>query len=383
MIPFGSLTPVCLLIFLLGLLLPGAQPLGHASAHGSVERNNNNKDKVVKIGLLIPDPEALAAEHGAALAIRKANEAGGNWSFQLVVRSTEGLWGAGSKESVSLVFEDEVVVMMGSLDGRNAHLAEQVATKTRIVFLSTWATDMTLSKAFVPWYFRCIPNDDQQAAALVREIYHKRKCRQVAAIATEAYDARYAANAFVKLTGSMNLPAPRQFICGESGKDLSGILSAIGTHDTEAIVLFGSPGFASEIIPALKQRSMDPMIFGTLAITDGQKPASPDWDLLEGMVLVSSGHWFTAEGMAFQSAFHKNYGYQPGPVAAYAYDGINVIIGVIRRAGADRDRIIEAFAGTDHKTGITGEIRFDAKGNRAGTARVMMVKNGKPYLIHD
>ncbi len=74
-----------------------------------------------------------------------------------------------------MVFEDEVVAIMGSLDGRNAHLAEQVATKTRIAFLSSWATDMTLSQAFVPWYFRCIPNDQQQASSLIEEIYLQKK----------------------------------------------------------------------------------------------------------------------------------------------------------------------------------------------------------------
>jgi len=46
----------------------------------------------IKIGLLIPDKETLAAKHGAELAIRKANEKGGYFGipFQLIVRSTEG-----------------------------------------------------------------------------------------------------------------------------------------------------------------------------------------------------------------------------------------------------------------------------------------------------
>ena len=46
---------------------------------------------------------------------------------------------------------------MGSHDGRNAHLVEQVATKSQVVFLSAWASDPTLSQAFVPWFFSCVP----------------------------------------------------------------------------------------------------------------------------------------------------------------------------------------------------------------------------------
>ena len=372
MIQFKSLTLVCfLIVFAGGPAITGSQTLNH----------NEKQDKIVKIGLLIPDKEALAAKHGAELAIRKANEAGGNWTYHLVVRSTEGPWGAGSKESVSMVFEDEVVAIMGSLDGRNAHLAEQVATKTRIAFLSSWATDMTLSQAFVPWYFRCIPNDHQQATSLVQEIYHKRKLENLATITTEAYDSRHAVSTFVKVTSSLNIAAPRQFMYGQSGKNLPEILTDIEKHGIEAIILFGEPEFASEIVPVLKQRSMNQMIFGTLAVTDGQKTRSPDWNSLESIVLVSSGHWFTDDGIAFQEEFNKTFGYQPGAAAAYAYDGINVIIGVIKRAGTDRDRIIEAFVETNHKSGITGDIQFDENGNRSGCASLMIIRNGNPYMI--
>ncbi|KPL12269.1 MAG: hypothetical protein AMS26_18330 [Bacteroides sp. SM23_62] len=370
-----------LIAFVTGSVIIEAQYLNHTVSQHYTAVGEKKQDESIKIGLLIPDQEALAAKHGAALAIRKANKAGGNLHFQLVVRSTEGLWGAGSKESVSLVFEDEVVAIMGSLDGRNAHLAEQVATKTRIVFLSTWATDMTLSQAFVPWYFRCIPNDHQQAIALAQEIYHKRKIENVATIAAENYDSRHAASTFVKVANAMHVAAPRQYLYGSSGQDSREILTALEKHDTEATVLFGDPEFASKIIPVLKQRIMNQMIFGTLAITDGQKATSPDWNSLEGLVLVSSGHWFTEEGIEFQEEFHETYGYQPGAAAAYAYDGINVIIQVVRSVGADRDRIIEAFVETNHKSGITGEIQFDENGNRSGCAGLMKIRNGIPYII--
>ena len=372
MIQLRSLSLVYFLILIIyGPAITGAQTLNH----------HKKQDNKVKIGLLIPGQEALAAKHGAELAIRKANEAGDIPRYQLVVRLTEGPWGAGSKESVSLVFEDEVVAIMGSLDGRNAHLAEQVATKTRIAFLSTWATDMTLSQAFVPWYFRCIPNDHQQATSLVQEIHHKRKLKNLAIISTEAYDSRHAASTFVKVTASLNIPAPRQFQYASSGQHLHEILTDIENFGTEAIVLFGDPEFASEIIAGLEQRSMNQMIFGTLAVTDGQKTINPDWSNLEGSILVSSGHWFTEEGLAFQEEFQETFGYQPGAAAAYAYDGINVIIGVIKRAGVDRDKIIEGFAEANHKSGITGDIQFDINGNRSGCTSLMTIKEGNPYIL--
>ena len=170
MIQFRFLSLVgFIIVILIRSVIIEAQISNHAVSSSS--------PSTINIGLVIPDPDALAASHGAELAIREANNEGGyeGRPFNLIVHSSEGPWGTGSKVSVSMVFDEEVVAIMGSLDGRNAHLVEQVATKTRVTFLSSWSTDMSLSHAFVPWYFRCIPDDDQQAIALIHEIYKKRK----------------------------------------------------------------------------------------------------------------------------------------------------------------------------------------------------------------
>ncbi len=342
----------------------------------------SKQGETIKIGLLIPDKEALAAKHGAELAIRKANRRGGysGLPFQLIVRSTEGPWGAGSKESVSLVFDDEVVAFMGSLDGRNAHLAEQVATKTKLIFLSSWATEMTLSKAFVPWYFRCLPNDKQQAISLIREVYIKRKIKNVAIIGTDNNDSENAVNTFIKTAGLMNVGPPEQFLYKKSDRNFQEIFTEIEKNGIEAILLFGDPVFASEIIPLFQQYNIKQPVFGSLSILDDQKASSPDWNILEDIIIISSGQWFTGKGIAFQNEFQKEYGYQPGPAAAYAYDGVSVIIEVIKKAGPDRDKIIDAFS-TVNYSGITGEIQFDENGNRIGKVGLMKISNGKPAPV--
>ena len=361
-------------IFLAGLLMAFAVP---------------KQTETIRIGLLIPDKEALAAKHGAELAIRKANKKGGysGIPFQLVVRSTEGPWGTGSMESVSLVFDDEVVAIMGSLDGRNAHLAEQVATKTKLIFLSAWSTDMTLSKAFVPWYFRCLPNDRQQAISLIQEVYIKRKIKNVAIIGTDNNDSQIAVNTFIKIAKSMNVKPPEQFLYDVSGRNYQEIFAEIIKNNIEAILLFGKPAFASEIIPLFQQYNMKQPVFGSLSIMDDQKASSPDWSILEDIIMISSNQWFTEKGIVFQKEFQKEYGYRPGPAAAYAFDGVNVIIEAIRNAKPDgediiddRDLIINAFSKVNY-SGITGRIQFDENGNRIGKVGLMRISNGKPLVI--
>jgi branched-chain amino acid transport system substrate-binding protein len=70
----------------------------------------------------------------------------------------------------------------------------------------------------------------------------------------------------------------------------------------------------------------------------------------------------------------------PGAVAAYAFDGMNLIIEAIRNAGPDRDNIQKSLAKIYYE-GVTGPIQFDDKGNRVGTARLMEIKNGHPVAV--
>ncbi len=335
--------------------------------------------QTLNIGLLIPDRHSTAARHGAELAIREANEGGGfkGKNFHLVVKSVEGMWGVGSKQSVSLIFDDNVLAITGSLDGRNAHLAEQVATKTKVAFVSAWATDMTLSYAFVPWYFRCIPDDKHQASALIREIYKNRKFSHIALIGTEAYDSREAIKTFIKLAKSGNFREPEKFIYKPSDNNAGSIIRKIENTDIEAVVLFADPAFAATFTSLYRENNMNQPIYGTLALLDDPKAHSPGWKSPEPVVTVSSKQWFTKKGIGFQKKFFKVYGYQAGPVAAYAYDAVHTIIEAVKKAGTDRDKIIEALSGIHHQ-GVTGEIYFDEKGNRAGMPDLMILKNGVP-----
>lgn len=376
MIQFRFLSFFTLLIgFGTGLNIISAQTLNHSVSSPANEE--------VKIGLLIPEPDNLAAKDGAELAIREANRNGGysGHPFQLVVHSAEGPWGTGSKKSVSLIFDDEVVAIVGSLDGRNTHLVEQVAAKTKIAFLSAWATEMTLSQAFVPWFFRCVPNDDQQASSLIKEIYLKRKIINVAIIGTEDYDSRNAVHSFIETAALMNVPLPKQYLLKSSSKEFKMILQEINQNNAGAIILFGKPVLASAIIPLLKERNMNQPVFSSFSFIDDQKAFSPNWKIFEGVNLVSSGHWFTKRGIAFQKAFQETFGYQPGAAAAYAYDGINLIIEVLKKSGPDRDKIIDAFADINFANGVTGEIRFDDNGNRTDFPGIMTIKNGNPHII--
>jgi len=366
------LFPTCLMFAMLALIAPNMQAL----------QNTGGPDEPVKIGLLIPDNKSIAARYGAEMAIRKANEKGGfnDRPFQLVVRSMEGPWGTGSKEAVSLIFDEEVWAIMGSHDGRNAHLVEQVATKARIVFLSAWTSDPTLSQAFIPWYFSCVPNDLQQADALIEEIYNKRKFYKVASVSDNSYDSKLAIKSFVKKTKTAGKTDPLQFFYDNSSQYFDDLLDQISKSNVNCIILFGQPSALLKLIQQMRQRKMNQPVFGTLSVLDEKELSDQELKIFENVVLISSEHWFKSSGLVFQEEFRKLYGSRPGSVAAYAYDGMNLVIEAIRRAGLDHDNIQKSMAKL-HYDGVTGVIQFDDKGNRLGAAGLIEIKNGIPVAV--
>jgi branched-chain amino acid transport system substrate-binding protein len=344
---------------------------------GIEARQNNEDPDTIKIGLLIPYNNSLSARHGAEMAILKANEAGGyeGHPFQLVIHSMEGPWGTGSKQAVDLIFKAQVWAIMGSHDGRNSHLVEQVTAKTKVVFLSSWASDPTLSKAFVPWYFSCIPNDLQQAQALTEEIYNKRKISKVGTLSDNGYDSGLALKSFIKVTKTTGKAFPVQFFYDDSTGNFNNLLDQIDKANVSCIVLFGKPAASMKIITELRKRKMNLNVFASLSVLGEEKGSDPEMKIYDSVVLVSSGYWLRPQGIVFREEYYRKYGNIPGEVAAYSYDGMNLILEAIRNTGLDRNKLQQSMAKI-HFNGVTGSIQFDDKGNRIGDAMLIEVKNG-------
>jgi branched-chain amino acid transport system substrate-binding protein len=335
--------------------------------------------KNIKIGLLITDNKSHAAKQGAELAIRIANENGGynGQHFELVVRSMEGPWGTGSKQAVNLIFDEQVCAILGSHDGRNAHLVEQVAVKTRVVFMSSWAGDPTLSQAFVPWYFSCVPNDLQQADIFIEEIYNTREYLTVATVADSSYDSSKAVKSFLMRAMATGKNDPIQLTYNVRKPDLDDLVQKIQNSHAECMILFGEPSTSVKILQLIRLKKINITIFGSMALLDENAFNDQVMNSFEGVVFPSSGFWLNPESSSFSNEYEKSYGEKPGFVAAYAFDGTNLIIKAVRDGGPDRDNIQKSLMKIKSE-GVTGTIQFDTKGNRLNSGGLMEIKNGIP-----
>lgn len=325
----------------------------------------------ITIGLLLPDLTHSKVIKAAELAIEHANMAGGymNREFMMMVRTAEGFWGAGSKESVSLVYEDHVCAIVGSLDGRNGHLAEQVATKSHLSYIETFATEPTLSQAFVPWFMRVVPNDNQQSAMILNQI-KKEGGGTICILSSGDYDTRYAVRSLTKAvateTNSSPLVIELDTMHIKPGELINHILSSNPDH---LVIPLDAPHLG-DLILSLGEVLPDLKIYGNLHFAMGIEKRGSNWKDYEGVYMIRPG--FNSDKYPELTDCHS----------AYMYDAINLVINAVHRVGTDRKAITDHISDSNYTKGWTGDISFDELGNRQGASSLIRIQSGRPELIN-
>jgi ABC-type branched-subunit amino acid transport system substrate-binding protein len=258
---------------------------------------------------------------------------------------------------------------------------EQAATKSTVVFVSAWASDPTLSQAFVPWFFNCVPNDRQQAEVLIDEIYNKRQITRLATIADDAYDSNQALKSFLNHSNLTGKNKPVQFLFNNYIADLNVLSDQINKAGTDGIVLFCRPSASLKIIQLIRQKKMKQPVFGSLFILNENELSEQELREFNSMMFIPSGTWSGSKSQAFRLEYRKTYGKLPGLLASYTFDGMNVLIEAIRTTDSpDREKIQEYLANTAFE-GVTGTFRFDNKGNRLDKMSLTEIKNGIPFAV--
>ncbi len=333
------------------------------------------------LGLLLPDRSHSEVIKAARLAIDQANREGGykGVPFGLSVRTAEGFWGAGSKESVNLVYEDRVRAIIGSLDGRNGHLAEQVATKSHLAYIECMATEPTLSQAFVPWFTRVVPNDNQQARALLGEIL-KRGGGKTAILTSGNYDTRYAVRSLTTALASEGMP-PVQLSVETDPSGLSDLISSLGNTGVQHLVMpFGSP-LVDQLAGRIHETLPDLQLYGTLHFhMDLEKRLVP-MEGYEGTCMVGSPHPWNREGQLLMTEWYERYGELPDLRQVYVFDAVKRLIAAIRLEGLNREAISKSVLEDAYEGASTGPIQYDELGNRLSAVTLVQVENGQLRLL--
>jgi branched-chain amino acid transport system substrate-binding protein len=352
------------------------------------------QSKTVNIGFLGPienNPESLyglAMLHGAQLAIDEANAAGGygvsgmskDRPYELKIHNDSAQWGASSTEAVRMIFDEHVVAILGSVDAASTHIMLRVSLKLEFPIMDTATTDPTVTETRIPWLIHNFPDDRQQGYALADYIFKQRKLKRVGVIRLQSRYGRVGVTKFFDEAKRMgHVPALEvKFLRGDT--DFSTQLRMLQNAHLDGVIIWGEAAEAGLILKQMRSMGMQQPVFGSsrmdyATLLEVAGPAA------EGLITTCALDLSAADPkwLEFQNKYRAKFNRDPDAYAAYAYDGMNMLIASVEKAGLNRGKIMDAFRDYQ-KTGydgVAGHAQFDYTLNNIAPISMVRVEGGK------
>lgn len=329
--------------------------------------------------------EALGIQmlSGSRLAIEEANARGGYLKrkipFEIVVSNDNGLWGSSGNEIVKMAYKDNVWAILGTIDGANSHIAIRVALKAEVPVMNTGDTDPTFIETNIPWVFRNIGDDRQQAYLLVDYLYRKLNMKKVGVIRSSNRYGRFGIREFNDGSRRLGRPVPIEMAYKVGQEDFSLELERVKRADVEAVVHWGDAQEGALILNQMRKIGMKQPFFAC------DRCLSDEFLKLAGENAegVICGYPWNPERtdpnlVGFKERFKKRFGIEPDTYAAHGFDGMNMLIWAIQVAGLNRAKIRDVLAYLpDPWPGVTGDIVMSACLDDVGDVYLGKRENGR------
>jgi ABC-type branched-subunit amino acid transport system substrate-binding protein len=318
---------------------------------------------------------------GAQLAVELANTRGGykgKTPYKLLVRNDNGNWRSSGREVVMLAYRDKVWAILGTVDGANSHIAIRVALKAEIPVMNSADTDPTFVETNIPWVFRCITDDRQMCYLLADFAFKKLGLRRIAALRAVNRYGRMSIDEFRDAATRLGHPFMAELQYQEGDTDFSPQLKRIQSLNVDGIITYGNARESASILKQMRELGMGQWFFGSDRMVNREF-----LDVVgKNAGKVAAGYPYDptrkdAKYLQFVKDFQDRFGEEPETYAAHAYDGMNMLIEAIEKAGLNRALIRDQLVAMSNYQGVTGKKELDAVFSDRSPAILALLKDGK------
>jgi branched-chain amino acid transport system substrate-binding protein len=333
--------------------------------------------------------------------------------FRLIPRWAVDPWGSGVSQLTRMVYDEQPLALIGSVDSASTHLAEQVVAKAQLPLVSPMSTDKTVTLAGVSWMFSCAPSDTAIARVLVEAVLAALKSSseisnlpspiqpRLALLACTDHESRMTMREVLKEFSRRGRLPDFRFDVPPGAPTLAQQMAALAAvHPDTVLLIAGAEDSARlvrgirECLPGAPASLPAPSNKPHLAGKDAGAPSC----LIFGTHSMSRARFLdlagpAAEGVRFPllfvpdaaepattrfvEQFTQARGHAPDYAATLTYDATRLLIEAIHRAGLNRARIREALAQLSPWPGVAGPMAFDGTGQNTRTNLCLAsVRNG-------
>src|SRR5512143_3563386 len=322
------------------------------------------------------------SENGARLALDEINAAGltlGGKKVVLELKSEDDAADPKTATTVAQKLVDEGVVgVIGHLNSGATIPASKIYADNGIPQISPSATAVAYTASGFKTAFRVMTNDAQQGGVLGRYAVTKLGAKKIAIIDDRTAYGQGLADEVEKAAKAAGAEVVAREYTSDRATDFMAILTSIKGKSPDLVFFGGMDPQGAPMIKQMKQLGMTAKFLGGDGVQTPKLIELAGADA-EGALASNPGLPLDAMpgGAAFKAKFEAKYGkiqnYSP-----YAYDAMHVLIDAMKRAGSsDPAKYLAELPKTNYQ-GVTGRIRFAAKGDLAGGAVTLyQVKDGK------
>ena len=319
------------------------------------------------------------SKKGVVLAIEEANAARkpGQLPFELFEKADSPQWGSAANIAVEFA-DNEVLAFVGTIDGDATHVALRVALKIETFMVNCSDPDPTLTETQVPWLLRVFPDNRQQGYRLALFIVKEKGLKKIVVMRTNSRPGRMGVRPFVDAVRRLGHPVLQEINFRDGDQALSTQIAVVKQADPDAVVFWGNPADAGLAAAQLRAAGVKAAFFGFDRVVEPAyaKTAGP---AAEG---TTAAYFFDPDKTdsawkGFCERFQKRFGIKPDVYAGYSFDGTQMLIEAIKKAGPNRYRIHDLMSGINEYIGVTGYMRFDGRWDNIAPVVLTQYKGGQ------
>ena len=338
----------------------------------------------IKVGHVGPITGGIAHlgkdnENGARLAIEQANEAkiklgGKEVKFVLVAEDDQADPKVGTTVAQKLV-DAKVAGVVGHLNSGVTIPASAIYNQAGIPMITGSATNPKLTEQGFKVVFRVVGRDDQQGPAIASYLANNNKPKTVAVIDDATAYGEGIANEVEKTLKAASIAVLPREKGTDKTTDWKAVLTKLKGRNPDAIFYGGMDATGG---PLMKQ-GRELGITAAFAFGDGactEEMAKLAGLAAEGLLCSQAGIPVAAADKGFLDAYKKKFNVDPILYAPFTYDAANLLFAAMKKAdSADPAKYLPELAKISYK-GASGEISFDAKGDRKDAEMTIFTMQG-------
>ncbi|MBF0543984.1 MAG: ABC transporter substrate-binding protein [Candidatus Riflebacteria bacterium] len=343
----------------------------------------NKKPRFI-VGVIGPltgpaSPYGKAQKNGVLLAasiINKSNSAAGR-TIEVIPIDDKNDKIVAAEAARDLIYKKGAFVIIGAISSDNTMNIQRVCEMAKIPMITAVSTNPFITRVNFSYTFRCLADDNTQAAELAGLTSGKMNLRRMAIIHDDNKYGSEGARTYKKVAEKLGQQIVAMEPYSGGASNFRDQIEKIRKFAPDGLVIWGLFRESALILRHAREANLNVPVFGgdgmaLPAFLDLAGPAAENTVLTYPFDPSRGG----LEATKFIESYRKAYQEDPDSFAAHGYDAMRLVGMALANSDGTSEKLRDALIRIKSYDGTIGKGGFDETGNETRPVQLARVKNG-------